>query len=215
MTAFDSAFQAAATMGVTVCVASGDNGSSDGVNDGSDHVDFPASSPHALACGGTSLQASGTTITAETVWNDGAQGGAGGGGVSSVFPLPTWQDGLGVTLTSGGATALTMRGVPDVGGDADPETGYDVRIDGTNTVIGGTSAVAPLWAGLIARINAAKGGPIGFINPLLYPPPSTLNDITSGNNGSYAASSGWDACTGLGSPDGAKVAALLEQAPTS
>lgn len=215
LTAFDSAFQAAATMGVTVCVASGDNGSSDGVNDGSDHVDFPASSPHALACGGTSLQASGTTITAESVWNDGAQGGAGGGGVSSVFPLPSWQDGLGVTLTSGGASALTMRGVPDVGGDADPETGYDVRIDGTNTVIGGTSAVAPLWAGLIARINAAKGGPIGFINPLLYPPPSTLNDITSGNNGSYAASSGWDACTGLGSPDGAKVAALLEQAPTS
>jgi kumamolisin len=151
LTAFDSAFQAAAAMGITVCVASGDNGSSDGVNDGANHVDFPASSPYALACGGTSLQASGTTITGESVWNDGAQGGASGGGVSSVFPLPAWQDGLHVTPTSGGNQPLTMRGVPDVSADADPETGYDVRIDGTDTVIGGTSAVAPLWAALIAR----------------------------------------------------------------
>jgi kumamolisin len=212
MTAFDSAFQAAAAMGITVCVASGDNGSSDGVNDGANHVDFPASSPHALACGGTSLQASGTTITGESVWNDGAQGGASGGGVSTFFPLPTWQNGLQVTLTSGGSQALTMRGVPDVGGDADPETGYDVRIDGTDTVIGGTSAVAPLWAGLIARINAAKGSPIGFINPQLYAAASVLNDITNGNNGSFEAGPGWDACTGLGSPDGTKVAALFGQA---
>ena len=211
LTAFDSAFQAAAAMGITVCVASGDNGSSDGVNDGANHVDFPASSPHALACGGTSLQASGTTITGESVWNDGAQGGAGGGGVSSVFPLPTWQNGLQEAPTSGGSAALTMRGVPDVSGDADPETGYEVRIDGTNTVIGGTSAVAPLWAGLIARINAAKGSPVGFINPQLYAAASALNDITSGNNGSFAAAPGWDACTGLGSPDGTKVAAALEQ----
>ena len=214
LTAFDSAFQAAAAMGITVCVASGDNGSSDGVNDGANHVDFPASSPYALACGGTSLQASGTTITGEFVWNDGAQGGASGGGVSSVFPLPAWQDGLHVTPTSGGNQPLTMRGVPDVSADADPETGYDVRIDGTDTVIGGTSAVAPLWAGLIARINAAKRSSVGFINPLLYAAPSALKDITSGNNGNFAAGSRWDACTGLGSPDGAKIATLLE-APTS
>jgi kumamolisin len=214
LTAFDSAFQAAAAMGITVCVASGDNGSSDGVNDGANHVDFPASSPYALACGGTSLQASGTTITGESVWNDGAQGGASGGGVSSVFPLPAWQDGLHVTPTSGGNQPLTMRGVPDVSADADPETGYNVRIDGTDTVIGGTSAVAPLWAGLIARINAAKRSSVGFINPLLYAAPSALKDITSGNNGNFAAGSRWDACTGLGSPDGAKIATLLE-APTS
>jgi kumamolisin len=201
-------------MGITVCVASGDNGSSDGVNDGANHVDFPASSPYALACGGTSLQASGTTITGESVWNDGAQGGASGGGVSSVFPLPAWQDGLHVTPTSGGNQPLTMRGVPDVSADADPETGYDVRIDGTDTVIGGTSAVAPLWAGLIARINAAKRSSVGFINPLLYAAPSALKDITSGNNGNFAAGPHWDACTGLGSPDGAKIATLLE-APTS
>jgi kumamolisin len=210
MTAFDSAFQAAAAMGITVCIASGDNGSSDGVNDGADHVDFPASSPHVLACGGTRLQASGTTLTSESVWNDGAQGGAGGGGISTFFPLPTWQTGLQATLTSGAeAKELTMRGVPDVAGDADPDTGYNVRIDGTNTVIGGTSAVAPLWAGLIARINSTRGTPVGFINPKLYEAASTLNDVTSGNNGTYAAAPGWDACTGLGSPDGTKIAALF------
>ena len=215
LTAFDSAFQAAASMGITVCVASGDNGSSDGVNDGADHVDFPASSPHVLACGGTSLEASGTTIVSETVWNDGSQGGASGGGLSQVFPLPAWQDGLQVTLTSGGTQALTMRGVPDVSGDADPQTGYDVRIDGTDTVIGGTSAVAPLWAALIACINSVVGTPVGFINPQLYAAPSALNDITTGNNGSFAAGPGWDACTGLGSPNGSKVAALFGEALTS
>jgi kumamolisin len=210
MTAFDSAFQAAVAMGITVCVASGDNGSSDGVSDGANHVDFPASSPHVLACGGTSLQASGNAITAETVWNDGAQGGAGGGGVSAVFPVPSWQNGLQVAMTSGNPQALANRGVPDVSGDADPETGYDVRIDGTNTVIGGTSAVAPLWAGLIARINAARpNGSVGFINPQLYASPDVFNDITSGNNGAYKAAKGWDACTGLGTPVGVKVAALL------
>jgi kumamolisin len=215
MTAFDSAFQAAAAMGVTVCVASGDNGSSDGVDDGANHVDFPASSPHVLACGGTKLQASGTTIVGESVWNDGAQGGAGGGGLSGFFALPDWQAGLKLTLTSGTTKALSMRGLPDVGGDADPNTGYDVRIDGTETVIGGTSAVAPLWAGLIARINSMRGSSVGFINPQLYAAGSALNDITIGNNGSYAAGSGWDACTGLGSPDGTKIVALFGKTTTS
>jgi len=210
MTAFDDAFQAAAAMGITVCVASGDNGSSDGVTDGADHVDFPASSPHVLACGGTSIQVSGNNITTETVWNDGAQGGASGGGVSTVFPLPPWQDNLQVTLASGGTTPLARRGVPDVCGDADPETGWDVRIDGTDTVIGGTSAVAPLWAGLIARINSERdNNAVGFINPQLYADPKVLNDIIQGNNGDFAASSGWDACTGLGSPNGTALAALI------
>ncbi len=206
MTALDEAIQAAAAMGVTVCVASGDNGSSDGVNDGADHADFPASSPHSLACGGTSLQASGGSITSEMVWNDGANGGASGGGVSSFFALPSYQEGLHVAKTQGGTQPLQMRGVPDVCGDADPQTGYDVRVDGSDTIIGGTSAVAPLWAGLIARINAAKASPVGFINPALYTHPGALRDITQGNNGSFAASPGWDACTGLGSPNGQKVA---------
>jgi kumamolisin len=206
MTTFDQAFQAAATMGVTVCVASGDNGSGDGVSDGADHVDFPASSPYALGCGGTNLQGSGGSITGETVWNDGANGGAGGGGVSGFFALPAYQEGLRVTKTGGAAELLAMRGVPDICGDADPESGYQVRVDGHDTIIGGTSAVAPLWAGLIARINAAKANPVGFINPHLYANGGALHDIIQGNNGSFAAGSGWDACTGLGSPNGQKVA---------
>lgn len=209
MTAMDGAFQDAATLGVTICVASGDNGSSDGVTDGADHVDFPASSPYALACGGTSLLASKTAITSETVWNDGAEGGAGGGGVSSFFALPSWQSGLQTTDSSGKKTALSKRGVPDVAGDADPQTGYDVRIDGTDTVIGGTSAVAPLWSGLLARINQLTGKPVGYIQPLLYQNPGALRDITQGNNGDFSASAGWDACTGLGSPNGAAVASVF------
>jgi kumamolisin len=197
-------------MGITVCVASGDNGSTDGVNDGADHVDFPASSPHALACGGTTLRVANGSIGGETVWNDLAtQEGSGGGGISSVFPLPAWQGGLSAARTAGGVTSLAMRGVPDVSGDADPETGYVVRIDGADTVIGGTSAVAPLWAGLIARLNSANGVPVGFINPKLYASPTALRDITEGNNGSFSASAGWDACTGLGSPNGSRVAALI------
>jgi kumamolisin len=206
MTALDEAIQAAAAMGITVCVASGDNGSDDGVGDGADHVDFPASSPHSLACGGTNLQASGGSITSESVWNNGAGGGAGGGGVSSFFALPSYQEGLHVTMTRGGTQPLRMRGVPDICGVADPQTGYDVRVDGSDTIIGGTSAVAPLWAGLIARINAAKASPVGFINPALYSHPGALRGITHGNNGSFAAAPGWNACAGLGSPNGQKVA---------
>jgi kumamolisin len=212
--AFNEVLQSAAAMGVTVCVASGDSGSSDGAQDGKNHVDFPASSPYVLACGGTHLTASAKGIAEEVVWNDGAQGGAGGGGVSAVFPLPVWQKGLSATKTSGGkAAALTKRGVPDVAGDASPLTGYDVYIGGTSTVVGGTSAVAPLWAALITRINAAAGGtPVGFLNAKLYRAQGVCNDITHGNNGSFEATAGWDACTGLGSPDGAKIAAALGQA---
>ncbi len=208
MTALDQALQAAAAMGVTVCIASGDDGSSDGASDGGDHVDFPASSPFALACGGTSLQASATAITSEVVWND-AGGGSSGGGVSSFFTLPTWQTGLNAKRADGTSSALAKRGVPDVCGDADPETGYRVRVDGQDTVYGGTSAVAPLWAGLLARINQAKGKPVGFINPLLYKTSAAMRDITTGNNGDFAASAGWDACTGLGSPKGSAVAKAL------
>jgi kumamolisin len=209
MSAMDQAFQAAAAMGITVCVAAGDSGSTDGAADGDDHVDFPASSAHALACGGTSLQASGTAIVKEIVWNDGnPQSGAGGGGVSTFFALPAWQQGLDATDAQGSRSPLAMRGVPDVAADADPQTGYRVLVDGTSAVIGGTSAVAPLWAGLIARINALTGRAAGFVNPALYGQPAALRDITQGNNGGFAASPGWDACTGLGSPNGVKVAAI-------
>ena len=209
-TAMDNAFQAAATMGITVCVASGDNGSSDGVTGGGDNVDFPASSSFALACGGTSLRAQKTSIANETVWNDGAAGGASGGGISTFFSAPTWQSGLSAHDAEGKTIPLTMRGVPDVSGDADPETGYDVRVDGTDTVIEGTSAVAPLWAALIARINGINGKPAGLLNPQLYANPSALRDVTQGNNGDFDAVAGWDACTGLGSPNGSALTGILK-----
>lgn len=209
MTQFDQAFQAAAAMGVTICVASGDNGSGDGVADGKAHVDFPASSPNVLACGGTKLTASATAITAEVVWNEGTNS-AGGGGVSVQFPLPAWQKDAKVPVSA--ATGKAGRGVPDVAGDADPQSGYQVRVDGQDMVIGGTSAVAPLWAGLIALMNQKLPRPVGFLNPLLYGSLSgrkLMRDITTGNNGAYKAGPGWDACTGWGSPDGAKLLKAL------
>ena len=209
MTAMDDAFQAASTMGITVCIASGDNGSSDGVTDGSDHVDFPASSPFALACGGTTLKASPSAISGEVVWNDGASGGASGGGISGFFAKPTWQATLSAVTTQGTRTPLTQRGVPDIAGNADPETGYEVRVDGAASVIGGTSAVAPLWAALLTRLNQISGKSAGLINPKLYQAPTALRDITSGNNGDFAAAAGWDACTGLGSPNGAALRSVI------
>lgn len=207
MTAFDSAAQDAAMLGVTICAAAGDNGSSDGVNDGSNHVDFPASSPNILACGGTNLQSADGTISSETVWNDGGQGGATGGGYSVQFPLPSWQANDGVTPPSGGG-----RGVPDVAGDADPDSGYQVLVDGDSMVIGGTSAVAPLWSGLIALLNQKLGKPVGFFQPTLYGLPAStdaFHDITQGSNGAFSAGPGWDACTGLGSPSGQNLLAAL------
>ena len=212
MTSMDEAFQSAAAMGVTVCVAAGDDGSTDGVTDGQNHVDFPASSPNVLACGGTTLVASGNSITSETTWNELANNeGATGGGISDVFPLPTWQNGASVP-PSANSNHNVGRGVPDVSGDADPTTGYVTLVDGQSGVIGGTSAVAPLWAALIALINESIGKPAGLINPLLYQTASTaddFNDVTTGNNGAYSAGTGWDACTGLGSPIGAQVAIAL------
>ena len=205
-TSFDAAFVDAGMAGITVCCAAGDNGSADGVTDGSAHVDFPASSPHVLACGGTTLRASGTTIAEETVWNE-PTGGATGGGISDVFPVPAWQSTANVP-PSANAGGRVGRGVPDVAGDADPATGYRMRVDGTDVVLGGTSAVAPLWAALIARLNQRAAAPLGFVNPLLYANPSALRDITSGSNGAYAARAGWDACTGLGSPNGAALLRL-------
>ena len=206
LTAMDNACQAAAALGVTITVAAGDNGSGDGVSTGN-HVDFPASSPHVLACGGTKLVGSGTTVTSEIVWNEtAAQEGATGGGVSAIFAKPTWQSTAKVpTIAAPGG-----RGVPDVAGDADPATGYTIRVDGQTTVIGGTSAVAPLWAGLLALANAANGRDAGFVNPTLYGTPKAFRDITSGNNGAFAAGTGWDPCTGLGSPVGTAVVSALK-----
>ncbi len=193
---FNEAFKTAASLGVTICIAAGDSGSRDGETDGKVHVDFPASSPYALACGGTKLEVSNNTITAETVWNE-SNDSASGGGVSSYFPLPDYQANAGVPLEVD--TQFKGRGVPDVAADADPDTGYKVLVDGQQMVIGGTSAVAPLMAGLIALLNEQNKTPSGFIHPTIYANPGLCRDITSGDNKTtsagtgYTAGPGWDA----------------------
>jgi kumamolisin len=217
-TAMDQAFADGAALGVTVTVAAGDNGSSDDPSEQTQvHCDFPASSPNALACGGTKLMGntSSFAITSEVVWNELASNeGAGGGGVSDVFPLPSYQANAGVPA-SAAAGGGSGRGVPDVAGNADPVTGYLVVVDGQRTPIGGTSAVAPLWAGLVARLAQATGKRFGLLQPMLYAGAAAgaaapgFNDIVQGNNGAYKAGPGWDACTGLGSPNGAALLELL------
>ena len=221
--AMDSAMADAAALGITVCVASGDNGSGDAVNDGQPHVDFPASSPHALGCGGTKLLADPASgvISSEVVWNEtAANEGAGGGGVSDVYELPSWQADAGVPPRAGGSSGSSGgaggRGVPDVAGNADPATGYQIYSGGKAQVVGGTSAVAPLWAALVSRLAEATGQRFGLIQTLLYagvaPGVSMagFRDITSGNNGAYTAGPGWDACSGLGSPDGTALLNRLQ-----
>jgi kumamolisin len=210
----DQAFQAAAARGVTICVASGDDGTEDDIKDRRAHADFPASSPYVLGCGGTTLEASRGVIQREVAWNDAR--GSTGGGVSAVFPLPSWQANAGVPPSANPPHA-TGRGVPDVSGIADPETGVMIiSVDGvTSLVMGGTSFTAPLWAGLLGRINQSLGKRVGYLNPLLYTRFSSgvLRDVVSGDNGAYAAGVGWDACTGLGSPDGGRLLAALRGAP--
>jgi kumamolisin len=205
MQAMEQVFVDAAALGITVCVASGDNGSADATRDGLAHADFPASAPHALGCGGTTLDASGTTINSEIVWNSG--GGATGGGVSDVFDLPAYQTGVGVP-PSANPNRHVGRGVPDVSGDADPASGYQIVVGGNWMSIGGTSAVAPLWSGLTALMNQSLGTSVGFLQPFVYTPTvrrTCFRDITSGNNGAYRAAAGWDPCTGLGSPSGQQL----------
>jgi kumamolisin len=213
--AFNSASQDAATMGITILAASGDNGASDGDSSGQPTVDFPAACPFILGCGGTKLTLNGTTITSEQTWNELSSGeGAGGGGVSQFFALPQYQQNAGVPTSP---TGFAGRGVPDVAGDADPVTGYRVLVDGQATVIGGTSAVAPLWAGLLARLNQSLGTPVGYINPLLYTSnvETTFHDITVGDNGGWSAGPGWDPCTGLGTPNGSALLAAIGGKPAS
>jgi kumamolisin len=219
LTSFNKAFQAAAAMGVSVFVAAGDQGSTDGEPPVA-HVDFPASSPFVTACGGTRLlTGAGGAVTSETVWNDGAAGGATGGGISAVFPVPDYQQNL-YMPQSPNPGAGPGRGVPDVSGNADPVTGYKIIVDGASIVVGGTSAVAPLWAGLAALINESLGQSLGFANPLLYSTtvaaaPGALYDVTQGNNdttnlGAYYAGPGWDACSGMGTPRGTALLNALQ-----
>jgi kumamolisin len=162
-----------------------------------------------VGCGGTKLTISGSAIGSEQAWNElSANEGATGGGVSEFFALPAYQQSAKVPKAPNG---FVGRGVPDVAGDADPASGYNVVVDGQQSVIGGTSAVAPLWAGLLALINQSLGANAGYINPLLYSArvEATFHDVTVGSNGNYSAGSGWDACTGLGSPNGSALLAAL------
>ena len=156
-------------------------------------------------------------ISSEVVWNEtAANEGAGGGGVSDEFALPSWQADAGVPARAAGGLGSGGRGVPDVAGNADPATGYQIYSGGNAQVVGGTSAVAPLWAALVSRLAEASGQRFGLIQTLLYAgvTPGTavagFRDITSGNNGAYAAGPGWDACSGLGSPDGTALLNRLQ-----
>ena len=191
--ALEQAATAATTAGMVVFAASGDNDSSDGGPTPA-NVDVPSSCPHVIGCGGTNK-----TATTETVWNDdpGQTSGEGtGGGFSTVFPLQSFQ---------AGAPNGPGRMVPDVAANADPRTGYKIVLYGAPTVVGGTSAVAPLYAGLFA----AFGTKLGFVTPKLWANQLCFNDITEGDNGAYRAEPGPDPCSGLGSLIGVKLAAVL------
>ena len=211
MATINGFLQDAAALGIPVFISSGDSGSDDGVGDGRQHANFPASAAFALACGGTRLEsADAVHIDNEVVWND--DSGATGGGVSDVFALPDWQAGAGVPPTVNPGN-FQGRGLPDVAGDASQDTGISIRVDGTTGVTGGTSAVAPMWAGLTARMSQYLGvGGMGFLADLLYSDTQArqaFRDITSGNNGAYPAAAGWDPCTGWGSPDGQALFTVL------
>lgn len=227
------ALQEAALIGVTVCVASGDDGSDDQVGDGRAHVDYPASDPSVLGVGGTRLRRSGAKRSSEVVWKDGDGlrkdgGGSTGGGVSTVFQRPSWQE---VQIPSVNFGALNGRVVPDVAANASANTGYFVVVDGQAQVSGGTSAAAPLWASLVALLNAGLGRRVGWLSPLLYRnSPSAsgktvgaacCHDVSSGNNstsaaGGYSAKKGaFDAVSGWGVPVGNALLADLKKLPSS
>jgi kumamolisin len=221
----DTMLAEAANLGITVLVAAGDDGSTDGIDDGKVHVDYAASSPYVLGCGGTTLYAKDGVREREVVWGNGvrAQGaghGSTGGGVSEHFPLPDWQ--RGVDAPQSASTGHVGRCVPDVAAVADVRTGYAQYMDGEWFTDGGTSASAPLWAALIARCNqrlAEDGKRVGYINPVLYGTigaTGAFYDVTSGSNATlagepdaYTAGPGWDPCTGWGTPNGERLLAQL------
>ena len=223
----NEALQEAALMGITVCVAAGDDGSSDGITDGHAHVDFPCASPFVLAVGGTLLRTG--PKGSEKAWKDGDglradNGGSTGGGVSLRIARPAWQAGLDIAPVNPGQT--TGRIVPDVAANASANTGYFVVAGGQQEISGGTSAATPLWAALVARMNqqlAASGKHVGYLTPLLYGAASAgagplgkvgCNDIHSGDNitahvGGFKSTPGFDAVTGWGSPKGKDLLAAL------
>ncbi len=219
-------FEEAATQGQSVFAATGDNGTQDctdssGNPAGGRAVDDPASQPYVTGVGGTSLNLAVSPFD-ETVWNDGSGGGSGGGGVSTIWSRPSYQSGFGLGQSSitCGSAGFTCREVPDVSANADPNTGYAIYFGGWIPV-GGTSAAAPTWASLTALADASSActTPVGFANPGLYGAAreaygSDFNDVRSGNNSydgvtGYAAGTGYDMASGLGSPKGTALAAAL------
>lgn len=196
----EAAAQAAVAAGMVVFAASGDNNADDG-DPPNPHVDLPAGCPHVIACGGTMRPHNPGGTTPETAWNgtpgDASGEGTGGGFESGIFgPMPVWQT---------GAPHGSGKLVPDVSANADPRTGYHIILRGQDVVVGGTSAVAPLYAGLFA----AFGRKLGWVGPALWGRHLAFNDITVGDNGFYRALVGPDPCTGLGSPRGTQLAALF------
>ena len=204
----DDLFQLAAHRGITICCSSGDNGVHETPGK-SFTVCFPATSPHVLACGGTQLEVKQHGKRRETVWNQWRQYKlASGGGYSEVFSRPSYQK-----------NQHKRRGIPDVAANASSSTGYLIEADNTRMSMGGTSAVAPLWAALIARFNEALGTKSGLFTPTVYAMTAEMRDalcdIVEGFNGptrktGYQAKRGWDACTGLGSPRGERMLEWLK-----
>lgn len=212
-------FAAATQQGITICAASGDAGSASRDYDSmppppGTHVNFPASSPYVLACGGTSIKTTGGCITEEFAWNDHDQCRlATAGGISRVFGRPDYQRDLDLPKNRSDWRGFDGRGLPDVAINACLTSGYRILFKGKWLPNGGTSAAAPLWAGLIARLNQGLGHRLGFIHPYLYRLAGTpaFRDITQGSNGFYKARVGWDACTGNGVPVGCKLLAALRR----
>jgi kumamolisin len=219
MSEVNDAFKEAAARGIPVSVAAGDDGSDDQIGDGMAHVHFPASSPYVLGVGGTALRKIGRKTDEEVVWFEGNglikdHGGSTGGGVSAVFGRPAWQRDIAIRSVNPHAPA--GRCVPDVAANAARGTGYFMIAHGQQHVVGGTSASAPLWAGLLARLKSA-GKPVGYVTPLFYKRrngkplgPFACNDITQGDNvtcaaGGYQAGKGYDAVTGWGTPNGRRL----------
>lgn len=197
----------AGAQGVTFCASSGDDGA--GGLGSKMYVQYPASSPYALGCGGTEIEVAGGRIVRETAWSQAIAGQvySSGGGLSDLFERPDWQDGIPLL------DETNRRGVPDVAALADRATGVAIVAGGETISGGGTSAVAPLWAALALRLGAALGCPLGHAPSCLYAAaardPGCFRDITQGGNAAYQATAGWDAVTGLGSPDGERIVAAL------
>jgi hypothetical protein len=239
-------FQQAANIGMTVFAATGDDGSDGGEDDGNAHVNYPSTDPWITACGGTIINS--LSPLSEDTWNDNSTdpGAATGGGVSDLVNPVSWQTSAGVTPTSVNPGGRKGRGVPDVAGNASPNSGYLLYLYGTTSnnltitappayagdplgPVGGTSAVGPLYAALIAIINATLQTRVGYLNPTLYAVgtgtgalgPAVCRDINDGVSNSvttasgtmspgYTSSLGWDACTGWGSIDGSALLSLLQ-----